>query len=1545
MAPLSSFINSKSGRKAKSVIKSPFAYLRGEPSTLPIPPIPVLPPPQSFDSTEVIDINDQGTRYSLDFDGGKPIDEYEKDLVDQQRLPRADSTVSPQVQLDIDLSPDGLTDWFPSSFLRNSTYNAAPAKEQAYVGGSGLRNEVSKQSSSSGSFRELNGKNGAGSLNEDDESYSTSSEDVLANLQAMNPSHFGKLPGYDTFNRLDQSSPKKSTPNPITIPAGSPQTQNNPTIISGDSSTTFSNIGPLSASIDTPASSSISGTTLARALMSNSFVLPHDHRMSRYRSSVNGLTRSDSTTLPRAEHSFGAAYNNDRFSIGPDAPPIPSNAEFLYEPPKKARGSAAIKEKSSQNLKRRSSTGSLNTRNLPDTPSTNSNRPNSVLFSPGVEFDMHAILLRTPEDQKPPSLPRSPLPPTPRLPYSAGPDRTSFTQESLSDKSYQEAIQRFPLDSQLMSPDLTQLSPATSSEGPLSAKNYEDVLNYYSLPDSPAPNISGNTYRPAFSPISEESTSQLSPPTPYRSDKRESIRSQPIGARSPLTGSLRIRGESVPLPRVPSESRMRQQLLPIRERPRSVTQLPSPASAHSSSSFASAGSDLLAPPPISNISNRARSGSAPSPIIVVRDSRDANAYKITITPRLSELGTPTEDAQMVTQEFPETPDAFSPLLTTDANGSSSMMQSLDGHEVMPMASGPLSATLPGRGSLQPTLAQQRLLNRAATTVGNSRQTSISKIRTNRVTGRSGSPSSRRIADIPESPNESPSAVLDQSAPDVDASANSITRKSSIDALVDSPEAVPVELGPIILPTVPDIMRSPSRTASFTQGSDSSSMYTPSIRSESSRRMKSLPSIPVSPLVPSSATSASNASMRSGSPLPVAEPSPPVATTSAPVIPPPPTIPPPSPTPSQKLRPPPIRSRLPPALTITNSNLTMSQRAVAINGGETNSETSPAPFSEEAETSVATIPAPARSLPRPESPVPGSQEITVPNPNSLLYGPKDNSDCASDIFRGTSLGSPPPYYTVVSDTFEQTEIMNSPPGPTFQRIQTFNFGGQSTGVPTTGILSPGSHNAIPGPSTSISEWASITAIDNSNTPLARGDSVISQRSRRRPPLPAGPRRPSQIQLMGGQGSQSYQRDRAGSVSSVASTSLRMQASRNHSEASPAFSPKFHTPAPKWRGYTMEAAKWTFTSSQLQAIVSRAIRQSAEASSIRLLRLEILDNEVPEEIRRLEAQRTDLKTRYKVLAKKRAALFDALTLYMGGADEDNTPYVLRLVDELKEVSINLDKHTEELHSLDGQLAYLDSLTQIHTGSALAMALRKLNASFLKQVADNQALRNQIQALEAERDEAWQQAEFVADEYDRLNDKFDDMSSKRSSRVSAVRKSSVRVSKAGLRTPSQRLSQISSHGSGMHIGLTPSSSKSPLLRLERSIPPVPPIPRRRTLDGLGSPLKSSAALSSTGLTPSSETRALVQAQDELYAMLGLVNPERTIRRSLSFSMLQGNSPSTASAQPPTLRPNPPANSTNSWRRSSLPGDDALAETYNAMAADRNAILATIDMLSSTD
>jgi chromosome segregation ATPase len=207
--------------------------------------------------------------------------------------------------------------------------------------------------------------------------------------------------------------------------------------------------------------------------------------------------------------------------------------------------------------------------------------------------------------------------------------------------------------------------------------------------------------------------------------------------------------------------------------------------------------------------------------------------------------------------------------------------------------------------------------------------------------------------------------------------------------------------------------------------------------------------------------------------------------------------------------------------------------------------------------------------------------------------------------------------------------------------------------------------------------------------------------------------------------------------------------------------------------------------------------------------VLDDEIPEEIKRLESQKNNVVMRYKASTRRRTTILDQLYSCASGQEEVNCAHrLLRQLDELKELTQGLDRLAEELHSVDQQLSHLESLTHIHTGSALALALRKLNSSFLKQVAENQVLKSKIQSLEAERDEAWQQAQRVADEYDQLsNNSLSSHSS--SSRMSAKRKSSSRVSRAGLRTPNR----------------SPPGIGNPIIGATRSLPP--PLPKLRPRD----------------------------------------------------------------------------------------------------------------------
>lgn len=258
--------------------------------------------------------------------------------------------------------------------------------------------------------------------------------------------------------------------------------------------------------------------------------------------------------------------------------------------------------------------------------------------------------------------------------------------------------------------------------------------------------------------------------------------------------------------------------------------------------------------------------------------------------------------------------------------------------------------------------------------------------------------------------------------------------------------------------------------------------------------------------------------------------------------------------------------------------------------------------------------------------------------------------------------------------------------------------------------------------------------------------------------------------------------------------------------------------------MDVAKWTFSSQQLQVIVSRAIKQSAESSSIRLLKVETLDHEMPEEMHRLEMLSTDVKARFKMAVVRRRSLLGGLTEHAAGTEIMDPTTLSHIVEELGEVSASIEDLSEELHNVSDQIAQLKRLCDIHSASALSMALRKLNTSFLRQATEAQILRDRVSALESERDDAWTHAENISKEFDDFTDKVGspavpDQASRRASRISAVRKSSVRLSRSGLRTPAvnsnrtslQRSSQLFSAG-------LPSSS-----RASHNIPPVPPVPHR--------------------------------------------------------------------------------------------------------------------------
>lgn len=884
---------------------------------------------------------------------------------------------------------------------------------------------------------------------------------------------------------------------------------------------------------------------------------------------------------------------------------------------------------------------------------------------------------------------------------------------------------------------------------------------------------------------------------------------------------------------------------------------PHPVPMAAAASLSTLGSDsqgLLAPP-VSSIFNRQRSGSAPSPIKVVRDSHDLSAYNITVTPRTSGSNgsTPTTgDSDIIRQTFPETPSAFSPAFSPGTIPSPGMQRGsgfTGDYMSMAVPQTPMSAFLPAGVSIQPSLAQQVLLTRAATSVHgarHSRQTSLSRLM--RATGHPyarpssivhsvqplpGDANDVSEAEITNQPTPTPPeapAGHDVSAASVDAASKSDVKLVTADKGKGEPakEAIlePEEQNTSSETNVPSLpSQSPPSVnqvvveAPFVSTIGSSTLPepiesygeplpTPSVSSHTSNPSNESLSVyggiasvrSQSPSVISSGTSSKSVNKRSsGSHLGSTESLNPRVKT-LPRIPPAPQNAPPAPPQDTRLT---SSSDIPSSS--DNSSLNPTGTPAPMHPVDpVNVPLPPVSHSDPMQTPTPVI-TPIISSSAPTIPPPPSLRrpsmISPPSPRTQLQPSQlSNSSVYSlpyDASPSRPPGSPPSYYSVINSDRAAAEAVT--PSTSASYDPNYRFGCTPHSPPLNGGDSSSSNN-------------------DTVSQLGQGHpSTNHRRTRARPPLPAGPRRPSQQHGPASFAAISVMRERGGSISSLASN----MPSGRRLLPGPLPSPKFQAPTPKWRGYTMEAAKWTFTSTQLQAVVSRAIKQSSEASSIRLLRLETLDNEIPEEMERLQTQRTDAKAKYKTLARRRANLLETLADCVDGLERDGPVRAIRLVEDLKDMSATLDKLTEELHSLDEQIAQVTQLCQAHSSSALAMALRKLNASFLKQFAEAQSLRKQVESLEAERDEAWKQAEDVANDYDDLRTgKVETPNTEnRFSRVTAVRKSSLRAAKAGLHRVSQRAS-VGNSGKN-----TPLSARSNSYVEE--IPPVPPIPRRRPVD----------------------------------------------------------------------------------------------------------------------
>lgn len=146
------------------------------------------------------------------------------------------------------------------------------------------------------------------------------------------------------------------------------------------------------------------------------------------------------------------------------------------------------------------------------------------------------------------------------------------------------------------------------------------------------------------------------------------------------------------------------------------------------------------------------------------------------------------------------------------------------------------------------------------------------------------------------------------------------------------------------------------------------------------------------------------------------------------------------------------------------------------------------------------------------------------------------------------------------------------------------------------------------------------------------------------------------------------------------------------------PTFDTVQVQWRGLTLEAAKWIFDSQELHAVVGRAIRQSADPMSIRLLPLDLLDTDLPAALEDLEVRRGEIKAKFTYQVRRRRTLMRELAV---NAEGTATPAsVLRLIEELLECVASCDRLSEELFMVSDQIAQIGRLRDGHSASALAM-----------------------------------------------------------------------------------------------------------------------------------------------------------------------------------------------------------------------------------------------------
>ncbi|KAI0942967.1 hypothetical protein AcV7_002241 [Taiwanofungus camphoratus] len=1317
----------------------------------------------------------------------------------QPRLYDSGRTSIPRVQLDLNYR-ESYSDWFPAELLQGER-REPPERNASLPCVNGSTAAIAGPGTDSSWTREV--------------SSTTSVDDIIIiEPQSQGSREQPQVIDLDDGSELhgsgensSQGPSRKPTPAPIKIPE-------NPTgskIKIQLSASAGASAGPSShlpvpgsngptrpaspASVYTDdMSSSVSGTTLARALVGSAFILTNDSRASRYRS---GVTRQDSATLPRGEHSFTLSRRDHRTSN--------SDAEFVGSPESGLRSSIPPVPPLPPSAQLSGGLSSANTNGtMVESRRIGTELPYPLEASasgrrsmPRPPEDRQAISQISPISEASSSAPSAPY--TPLFVEGSSSDNSahSLTQSFSNRRSVDSSkiqTSSSSLDSghvgnQRFSVSHAGLSIEASSESHGRAEAWKQNKHNLDL------TVKGSMFSPG--PETASSGSVYSSTTFERHDVSTpgtSVKSHGSTSHSSPSRSFvpRARSDSS-VPRNNSATYRPIILLPIGERPRSVQVPHSPMSSRSPSdtdlrfrTHAGAPSvpvtarlsgdtptespdllDFMFPVTRSTLvrgpSGRGRSGTVPAPLAVASKELPAplrSSSMESLVPVTANL-----------QTFPETPYAFSPLYSAHM----SPMPPLHPSAYPPPLPRTVSVNRGGVADTKMRLAQRTpLLRSSSFTVFSSGQ----------------SPSTH----VPPTPPPSADSNYVHSPPTSGISGGSVDGHSPaqlVQPLASIEEAHTRSNTPSHSPSPePSRRASPSsreppgavlwRENSASAGSLLMASGDISATSSQSHSRSHSPLRPPLPVPPAGGSEGSQNSV----PLPV------LCQSEESLG---------SPPPSYAVCPEPSFSTPAPAMQVTTeaNDVLLSSNGSGITQSAPENLTIRASVLKESlgDRVLSPLPSPPSSAalpPLPPSPISATDETRI-----MLERP------------------PPPYVEEVSRPVPQSPVVAVPPG-----------GPIRAGTPEVAI--------------------------SKRTP------------RTRPPLPIGPRRPL-----------ASTRSRNGSVSSFMSNPSGPSTMRKASTLTlSASSPKFQTTPVKFRGLTKEAAEWTFTSQQLQQLVSTAIKQTADVSAIRLLPLDILNGALPDEIHRLEVSSAELRTNYKLNVRKRRQLLGYLTSMVDGLEPSDNVEALRKLEELSEVTDHLDQLAEELYDVTVQLGQLTHLRDVHSSSALIMALHKLNNSLKKHLAEGQKLREQVTTLEAERDEAWRQAQEVAQDFDDLADRTSDpvsstrdgSSSRRSSRVLVARKNSAWATRAGLRTSVYRRSHRSSTSvSSVHRN---SAMASPAMRSAGmgDIPPVPPIPLRTAIGIVTDLPTSRSSMAFSSESPSSEFRAMAEAQKELCDMLGI-------------------------------------------------------------------------------